>query len=149
MLGNSNVVVREMRQSDTAEWLRLRKALWDDSDVLEATAWTLREDAATSVAEHLSISGLVGFAEVGTQAYADGCETSPVAFLEGWYVEPGLRRTGVGARLVSAVGAWGKSQGLHELASDSDLENVTAHAAHLSLGFEEIERSIKYRLSLA
>lgn len=42
--------------------------------------------------------GLVGLAELSRRAYAEGCETSPVGFLEGWYVVPERRRQGVGAR---------------------------------------------------
>ena len=52
---------------------------------------------------------LVGFAEVSRRAYAEGCETSPVGFLEGWYVVPERCGQGGGARACCGrrgVGAW-------------------------------------------
>jgi aminoglycoside 6'-N-acetyltransferase I len=49
--------------------------------------------------------------------------TSPVAFLEGWYVDPDYRGARVGRRLVEAVEAWAREQGFSELASDALLDN--------------------------
>ena len=46
------------------------------------------------VAEH---SAWVAERAAASRPYADGCDTSPVGYLEGWYVDPDLRRTGVGA----------------------------------------------------
>ena len=122
--------------------------LWPESNEAEARTWGLRQDAVTLVAEDAQSGKLIGFAEVGKRSYADGCETSPVAFLEGWYVSPDVREKGVGAKLVRSAVLWAKQEGLHELASDSLLDDKTAHIAHLGVGFQEVERSIKYRLAL-
>jgi aminoglycoside 6'-N-acetyltransferase I len=92
---------------------------------------------------------LCGFSEASIRNYADGCETSPVAYLEGWYVDPDSRRVGIGRALVEAVEAWGRQRGLHELASDALLENEAGHRAHEHLGFLEVERAVRYRKSLA
>ncbi len=92
--------------------------------------------------------GVIGFAEVGLRSYADGCDTSPVAFLEGWYVRPSHRKMNVGTSLVQAAVVWARKWGLKELASDSLLEDSAVFAAHIGVGFEEVERSVKYRMSL-
>ena len=84
----------------------------------------------------------VGFAKNGTRAYAEGCETSPVAFLEGWYVIPKPQGTGVGRALVAAAEGWARSKGLRELGSDTELHNEVAINAHKALGFEETERIV-------
>lgn len=144
-----HIHVRDYMPSDEAAWVRMRLDLWPDSDRADAHAWALRTDVVTLVAEDARTYDLVGFAEVGKRLYADGCETNPVAFLEGWFVSPETRGAGVGSKLVQAAGMWAKDQGLQELASDSLLNNEPAYRAHLSAGFEEVERSIKYRLSLA
>jgi hypothetical protein len=43
---------------------------------------------------------LAGFVEIGSRNYAEGCESTPVAYLEGWYVDPDARRGGLGRRVV-------------------------------------------------
>lgn len=126
----------------------MRSELWPDSDSADAQAWALRQDVLTLVAEDTRTRTLIGFAEIGKRPYADGCDTSPVAFLEGWFVSPDARGAGVGVKLVHAAVEWAKSQGLRELASDSLLGNNLAYRAHLSAGFQEVERSIKYHLSI-
>ena len=85
---------------------------------------------------------LGGFIEIGERAYAEGCETSPVAFIEGWYVDPDLRRAGTGAALVAAAEAWARAQGYREMGSDLLLGNDVSLRAHLALGFHEVERLI-------
>lgn len=144
--------VRPYVPADHAAWLRLRRALWPDipvdSEADEAAAWLAREDAVVLVAERPEGGGLAGFAEVGTRAYADDCETSPVAYLEGWYVDPDERLAGVGAALVHAAEAWARARGLRELASDTQVGNVVSQAAHLALGFAETGRVVQYRKPL-
>ena len=80
--------IRRHEPSDDAEWLRMRRELWPH-DTLEAhqvemAAWLVRLDAVVLMAEQVEGQGLSGFAEVSTRLYADGCGTSPVAYLEGW-----------------------------------------------------------------
>ena len=60
-------------------------------------------------------------------------------------VEPASRRNGVARALVADVERWALAERCSELASDSPLENVTAHAAHRALGFEETERVVYFR----
>ena len=143
--------VRGYRQVDEAEWVRMRNALWPEIGDLEQTIadareWLTRTDATVLVAE--SENGLCGFAEVGERAYADGCGTSPVAYLEAWYVDPEHRRTGIGRLLVGAAVEWARERGLREFASDALLENTISHRAHQGLGFEEVERAVRYRRTL-
>ena len=78
-----------------------------------------------------------GFAELSIRAYAEGCETDRVAFLEGWYVEPEARRHGVGRALVAAAERWAELQGCTEFASDAVIDNIESASAHAALGFEE------------
>lgn len=74
--------------------------------------------------------------------------TTPVAFLEGWYVDPDVRRRGLGAALLQAVEGWARARGLKELASDTTIDNAASLQAHLALGFDEVERQICFRKSL-
>jgi len=91
----------------------------------------------------------VAFVEASQRVdYVNGTSTSPVAFMEGLYVEPSARRKGVARALVAEVEHWAAAKGCSELASDSPVENVMAHAAHLALGFEETERVVYFRRAL-
>jgi aminoglycoside 6'-N-acetyltransferase I len=138
--------VRLYRPDDFYEWLRMRTTLWPDSDAPEARLWLAREDAAVIVADREGT--LIGFAEAGERAYADGCDTSPVAYLEGLYVDPQHRHQNIARSLVHAVEQWAKQRGLTEFASDCLLENNDSYRTHLAIGFEEVERSIKFRKAL-
>src|SRR4029078_6731880 len=91
----------------------------------------------------------VGFLELDFRKYAPGCRSSPVAFIEGWYVEPEARGRGVGRALIEAAEAYARAARHHEIASDAEAENVEGIGAHLALGFEEIERVLFSRPSLA
>jgi aminoglycoside 6'-N-acetyltransferase I len=132
--------------SDREEWRRMRRALWGDEAAADGDldAWLIRPDAVVIVAERPG-GRLCGFVEAATRPYAEGCDTSPVAFLEGWFVDDDVRRRGVGRALVEAVERWAEAQGLSELASDALLDNDISHAAHLRLAFEEVERIVCFR----
>jgi aminoglycoside 6'-N-acetyltransferase I len=133
----------------------MRSALYRDPDPAEIHDWyesinsgaTSRVGIAVLVADR-GDGSLAGFIEVGSRQYAEGCETSPVAYIEGWYVDADVRRTGVGTRLIQAAGAWALDNGFSELASDTELHNDTSLKAHLASGFEEVERLIGFRKSL-
>ena len=92
--------------------------------------------------------GLAGFIELGLRTYAEGCDSSPVPFIEGWYVDEDVRRTGVGAALVRAAEEWAREQGYREIASDVELSNEISQTAHRALGYEEVERIVCFRRSL-
>jgi aminoglycoside 6'-N-acetyltransferase I len=90
----------------------------------------------------------IGFIELGTRAYAEGCSSDRVAFVEGWYVEPRHRGQGVGAALMRAAEEWARVIKCTELASDTELSNDGSIAAHRALGFEEVERLVCFRKQL-
>ncbi|MFI5230126.1 MAG: GNAT family N-acetyltransferase [Gemmatimonadales bacterium] len=111
-------------------------------------AFRSRFDAAVFVAERAD-GGLAGFVEVGARAYADGCDTSPVGYIEAWYVDPDVRGTGVGRALVAAGEAWARALGFREMASDALIENDVSHRAHRALGYAEVEHLVLFRRELA
>lgn len=144
-------MVRLGNPADNPEWCRLRCALWPSSTPeahrLEMEAWLKRTDAVVIVAPRAE-GGLCGFVEVGARSIADGCDSSPVAYLEGWFVDPDRRRQGIGCALVRAAETWARGRGYLEFASDAELDNLDGHSAHIGLGFIEAGRAVLYRKSL-
>jgi aminoglycoside 6'-N-acetyltransferase I len=138
------VAIRPIRPSDAPRWLELRCFLWPESsrdeheeDIGQFLAGKAREPAAVLLAED-GDGQAVGFAELSIRAYAEGCSTDRVAFLEGWFVVPEARRRGVGGALVAAAEEWGRSQGCTEFGSDAEEDNHASAAAHRALGFAEV-----------
>ena len=128
----------------------MRQALWPDSSESEVDGLLQGRppDAAVWVADRGS-GELCGFAEVGTRRYAEGCDSSPVAYLEGIWVDSEVRRTGVALALVRHAEEWARSSGLTEFGSDCDIANEVSQAFHAAAGFVEVERLACFRRPLA
>ncbi len=144
--------IRDATADDRSDWLRMRGDLWPGS-LADHDAETRRyfdepdERMRTFVAEDDS-GRLVGFLELDQRKYAPGCESSPVPFIEGWYVDPAARRAGVGRALVQAAEQWALAAGFTEIASDAEIDNTDSIAAHGALGYVAIERIVCFRRSL-
>ncbi|MDQ7286748.1 aminoglycoside N-acetyltransferase AAC(6')-Iak [Stenotrophomonas sp. Sm5341] len=146
----SAATIRPAKAADAVAWAQLRLGLWPDADdPLETLVAALAEDAGAVFLACAAGGQAIGFAEVRLrQDYVNGTDSSPVGFLEGWYVQPQWQGCGVGRALLAAVRAWTRDAGCRELASDSRVEDVQAHAAHRACGFEETERVVYFRMPL-
>ena len=87
---------------------------------------------------------LVAFIEAGLRAYGEGCETSPVGYIEAWYVDEHIRGQKLGREMVYAAEQWAREKGCREMASDTWLENEASIAAHFRLGYEEADRLVHF-----
>lgn len=147
------VAIRPASPEDAAEWVRMRCALWSDGTgehryaVDRFFAGHRHEPAEVLVAlgEH---GRPVGFAELSIRNIVTGCDSDRVAYLEGWYVDPEVRRQGIGAALIAEAQRWGLAKGCSELGSDALIDNEVSHRAHSALGFEEVDRVVNFRKNL-
>jgi aminoglycoside 6'-N-acetyltransferase I len=147
------VRLRPLELRDRRAWAEMRAALWPEEDIAELAHETVKHFAGVKAADEVwvaeEVTGrLTGFLELSLRAYAEGCVSSPVPYIEGWYVTAEARHLGVGRALVEAAENWARLRGHKEIASDSVLENDASHAAHRALGFEEAVRIVCYRKSL-
>lgn len=146
------VRVRPATPAEADAWSRLRTDLWPDSPddhPREIADYFADPPARASCFVAVGATGeIVGFAEVGTRDYAEGCDTSPVGYLEGIHVDAPARRTGCGRALVAACEAWARSMGCTEMASDRALANEVSGEFHRAVGFEEAHRIVCYRKDL-
>jgi aminoglycoside 6'-N-acetyltransferase I len=145
------MIVRKIVESDRVDWLRMREALWpgslSDHDA-ETRRYFEEPDASLVTLVAVLDDSVVGFLELDHRRYAPECESSPVPFIEGWYVEPHKRGRGVGRALVEAAEAWARGAGHREIASDAELDNDSGIAAHRALGYEVVERIVCFRKTL-
>jgi aminoglycoside 6'-N-acetyltransferase I len=147
------IQVRPATVADASEWLRMRHALWpDDSDdhrreidgFFEGDRHLPRE-----VLVAIDAGGVpVGFVELSIRTIVDSCTSDRVGYLEGWYVDPQVRRQGIGAALVAAAERWAAQQGCREFASDALADNEISRAAHARLGFDETGSVRNFRKDL-
>ena len=143
------MTIRSATAKDLETWSALRLALWPDTTRdahrAEAQALLAADHAAAFIATAPDDTPN-GFAEVTLRHdHVNGCDTSPVAFLEGIYVIPSARGTGTARALVGAVTSWAKDQGCTELGSDTGLANTDSQQFHAAIGFAETERVIFFR----
>src|SRR5262245_53817715 len=110
--------IRLATKADVEAWLVMRAALWPDADVddlrAEVTAFfAARSEPLLPHCVFVAESGgrPVGMLELSLRPYVDGCDSSPVPFIEGWYVVPEMRQQGVGAALVKAAEEWAIAHG--------------------------------------
>jgi aminoglycoside 6'-N-acetyltransferase I len=153
----ADIAIRVARPEDRQPLARLRAALWPESSAEEHAQELLsilvgkapgKLPLIELVAEDRSRE-LVGFAEVGLRSHADGCDAArAVGYLEGWYVAESHRKRGIGRKLLRAAEEWARKQGCIEMASDALLENELSQRVHKALGFEEVDRCVRYRRTL-
>jgi len=142
------VKIRPATKSDRREWARLRRALWPDCSGARA-ALEMREQLSDPKKFGVLVldrgdGKLGGFVEVALRDGVDGAAREVTGYVEGWFVEPALRGKDWGRKLIAAAGRWAKARGMIELASDSELWNEPAHAAHQAVGFRETERLVLF-----
>lgn len=80
--------------------------------------------------------------------YVEGCETSPVGYLEGVSVKEDCRNRGVARRLVEECENWARDKGCREFASDCELNNTASQNFHLRIGFQEQNRIVCFKKDL-
>jgi aminoglycoside 6'-N-acetyltransferase I len=139
--------IRRATHEDKSDWLRMRQGLWPDAPI-EYLEFDLDDrladpDYAVFVASNENWQ-LVAFIEVGLRDHGEGCETSPVGYIEAWYVDERIRGQKLGRELVSLAEGWAREKGCQEMASDTWLENEASIAAHLKLGYWEAERLVHF-----
>lgn len=141
------------RTIDQPGWLALRQQLWPhctrQEHLAEMASLLAARKRFAQFVEYDDAGVPLGFIEIALRTdYVNGADSSPVAFLEGIFVAPAARGTGVARRLVAEAEHWAKFMGCKEFASDAQLDNTASHAMHAALGFVETERVVFFKKAL-
>jgi aminoglycoside 6'-N-acetyltransferase I len=121
--------IREMVPDDLPEARAMMHALWP-----EAAEYDFSDE--TVFVWQRADGHLGGLASVSVRPWGEGCESTPVPWVEGWWVAPDLRGMGVGRALLQAVEQWCRERGFAELGSDTPLDNTVSQQAHVESGFQ-------------
>ena len=141
------MIVRAVTPADYPRWAEMRGALWPDEDQAELerelpSLFQLDPPYTVFVAD--DGERLVGFIELWVRSFAEGGPPGPAAYVEGIWVEPGHRRTGVATALIRKAEEWARGQGFSWLGSDALIDNDQSHAWHRAAGFAEVERLVVF-----
>jgi len=135
-----------------ADWLQLRILLWpdhEDAHLLEMRQ-LLEQLHTLQLLAYNDQQQAIAMLEASIRyEYVNGTQTSPVAFLEGIYVLPEYRRSGVATTLVQQVEDWAQQFSCTEFASDAAIDNTISHAMHRALGFQETERVVYFKKKIS
>lgn len=146
-----NIEVRRAVDSDKALWFSMRKGIWPEApdDDLGYDLDEILESDIDAVFMAFVDSQPAGMIEARIREYGEGCETSPVGYIEAWFVYENFRGSGVAGVLTGAAEAWAREKGCTEMGSDTWLDNETSIRAHLKLGYVEVERLVHFVKQLA
>ena len=141
-----HITTLSIENTEAATQLILK--LWPEADYEEEKQNCLRildvDNEVIFLAEN-EAAHFIGFIYLSLRTdYVEGTETSPVAYIEGIYVEPNFRKHGIAAKLVEKGAEWGKSRGAREYASDVELPNRNSQVFHEKVGFKEVNRVVCY-----
>ncbi len=146
-------MIKQATVDDLDAWAALRIKLWPDcsseasrSEALEILE-SKREACFLFVADE-DQNAVVGFVEISTRDYVDGCSSSPVGYVEGVFVEERYRKRGIGKLLIERGYEWMLGKGCSEVGSDASLDNNESIAFHERIGFEEVERQVVFMKKL-
>src|SRR5688572_25870136 len=99
------MTIRPITPEDQSEWLRMRSALWpgctQERHRLEMEEWGASQGKGVVLVAHQETKSLCGFVEVSIRNdHVDGTSSTPVAYIEGWYVDSDFRGRGLGRKLL-------------------------------------------------
>jgi aminoglycoside 6'-N-acetyltransferase I len=140
------IVIRRITAEDRDDWFKMRKGIWFDApdDYLRFDMDEVLASDKDAVLMAFIDGTPAGLIEARIREYGEGCETSPVGYIEAWFVYPHFRNSGVAGMLAEAAEDWAREKGCTEMASDTWLDNEVSIRAHLKQGYFEVERLIHF-----
>jgi aminoglycoside 6'-N-acetyltransferase I len=140
------ITLRRVTQEDKSEWMRMRKGIWPEApdEYLDFDMDEILINDDYFVIFACDGDKPIGLTEIQIRDYGEGCETSPVGNIEGWFVQEEYRGKGVVGVMMQAAENWVREKGCTEVASDTWLDNESSIRAHMKMGYTEVERLVHF-----
>lgn len=142
-------MIRQAKESDFDEWLRMRKQLFSEyspDELLKEIEQIYFERSVVGELDYVVYvfdkgqDQLGGFIETSLRRFVEDCQTSPIGYIESLYVDSELRRKGIAKELVKKSEDWIIRKNCSEYFVDTDPDMPDAIDFYLSYGFQEIRR---------
>lgn len=118
-----SITIRPVTVADAPEWQRMREDLWPGDDhaaeILAYFEGRCEEPEAVLFALDEAAQA-VGFVELSCRQDVPGLEGEPTGYIEGLYVQPQARASGLTRELLRASQQWARARGCRAFASDRD-----------------------------
>lgn len=76
--------------------------------------------------------------------YVEGSESSPTGYIEGIYVKPGFRKSGIAKKLLVEGEKWLRENGCKQIGSDAYIDNKVSYDFHINIGFKEAGKLVTF-----
>lgn len=135
-----HITIFKLRRADDAKLMILARKLWPyvpARDLKTVFGNAHKRPAKATLIGARTDTALIGFIYATVRVdYVEGSDTSPVAYLEGIYVEPQHRKQGIAQEMLAELESWSRKKGLTELGSDAYATNKLSRRVHVRLGFK-------------
>ena len=140
------ITIRRVTKADKSEWFRMRKGIWPEApdEYLDFDMDEILVSDDDMVLFACVEGKPIGLTEAQIKDYGEGCETSPIGYLEGWFVQEDYRGKSIVGIMTQAAENWIREKGCTEVASDTWLDNEPSIRAHVKMGYYEVERLVHF-----
>ncbi len=134
------------RKQDAYNVAKLATKLWNgDYDKLKIEFEELVQTENNRVYTAYYNEKMLAFVHCSIRSeYVEGATSEKVAYIEAIYVEEEYRKFGIATHLIELCEKWAKEQGIIQIASDCEIDNLDSIKLHFSSGFEESAKLIHF-----
>lgn len=141
------MTIELLSENNITSFVKLTTALWPDNNFDEELSYW--QDTLHNKAHYCALAKYrdqyIGFTHISIRNdYVEGATAEKTAYLEAIFVTPEFRNKKVATSLLRAGETWVKSNGYRQLASDTELYNLSSQQFHNKLGFIETNKIFCY-----
>ncbi|MBX4200802.1 GNAT family N-acetyltransferase [Candidatus Parcubacteria bacterium] len=140
--------ISKVTKNDFSDWVNLGVSLWPNHSRIELEEEfrdILHSDNEGAFVYKDESGRVIAFLNFAIRRdYVEGASTNPVGYIEGIYVKDEYRKRGIAKKLIEKTEEWFVQQGISEIGSDVEADNLLSQEFHKSIGFKEGKTLIHY-----